>query len=160
MLRETEEIEPCGSDIVVRPLGGALKRPAKLVLIAIGIVSIAYIGFLQLRTEVVHVFRRSSYQQRLSRLQRDLRPGMARAQIDSYLASQRINYGLMGGDSVGAWSYHVLIGREPGDGLVCDHWNEYLSINFNPTETKNSVSKLSPQDTLRDVKLIRIGQCL
>ncbi len=95
--------------------------------------------------------RDATYHGILSSYQRELHAGMTRVEVQLYLDSRRISYLNDRND------YDVLIGEDPGDGLACDRWNVYVAFDFNisPRESKASAS-----DTLREIKLRKIGHCV
>jgi len=51
----------------------------------------------------------------------------------------------------------VDLGREPGDGLICDYWTAYVSMEFSHPENQ---TEPSPIDILANVSLRKVGHCL
>jgi hypothetical protein len=91
------------------------------------------------------------YQAQVRQYQRALRIGLPRSEVTKYLESGKILY----------WQTQreigVNLGREPGDGLVCDYWTAYVSMEFRHPENQ---TEPSPIDILANVSLRRVGHCL
>lgn len=90
------------------------------------------------------------YQAQVRRYQRALRIGMPRSEVTKYLESGKILY----------WQTQreigINLGREPGDGMVCDYWTAYVSMEFSHPENQ---TEPSPLDILVNVSLKRVGHC-
>jgi hypothetical protein len=91
------------------------------------------------------------YQAQVRQYQRALRIGMPRSEVTKYLESGKILY----------WQTQreigVNLGREPGDGLVCDYWTAYVSMEFGHPESQ---TEPSPTDILANVSFRKVGHCL
>jgi hypothetical protein len=91
------------------------------------------------------------YQAQVRQYQRALRIGMPRSVVTKFLESGKILY----------WQTQreigVNLGREPGDGLVCDYWTAYVSMEFGHPESQ---TEPSPIDILANVSLGKVGHCL
>jgi hypothetical protein len=92
-----------------------------------------------------------AYQAQVRQYQRALRIGMPRSEVTKFLESGKILY----------WQTQreigVNLGREPGDGLVCDYWTAYVSMEFGHPESQ---TEPSPIDILANVSLGKVGHCL
>jgi hypothetical protein len=91
------------------------------------------------------------YQAQVRQYQRALRIGMPRSEVTKYLESGKILH----------WQTQreigVNLGDEPGDGMVCDHWTAYVSMEFAHPQDQ---AEPSPADILADISLRKIGHCL
>lgn len=110
----------------------------------------------------VRARRNAGYEVLLRQYQSDLHVGMTRTEVARYLDSHQVPYGpVFEGESGDAWSYDVRIGEEPGDGIACDKWYVYIKFNF--TATKPIAGpEVAPvdSDTLREIKISKVGVCL
>lgn len=104
-----------------------------------------------IRDRAAQAQRDATYYELLSSYQRDLHAGMTRVQVQSYLDSRKISY-LNDGKQ-----YAVLVGEDPGSALVCDRWNVYVAFDFGISATENETLAT---DTLREIKLQKVGHCL
>ena len=91
------------------------------------------------------------YQAQVRQYQRALRIGMPRSEVLKYLDSGKTLY------SQSQREISVGLGREPGDGLVCDYWTAYASMEFAHPEDQ---TEASPADTLANLSLKKVGHCL
>jgi hypothetical protein len=91
------------------------------------------------------------YQAQVRQYQRALRIGMPRSEVTKYLESGKIVYRQTQREII------VDLGREPGDGLVCDYWTAYASIEFVHPQDQTGAS---PADILANVSLKKVGHCL
>jgi hypothetical protein len=91
------------------------------------------------------------YQAQVREYQRALRIGMPRSEVLKYLDSGKMLY------SQSQREISVNLGREPGDGLVCDYWIAYVSMEFSHSESQ---TEPFPIDILANVSLKRVGHCL
>ena len=91
------------------------------------------------------------YEAQVRQYQSTLRIGMPRSEVTKFLESGKILY----------WQTQreigVNLGREPGDGLVCDYWTAYVSMEFGHPESQ---TEPSPIDILANVSLGKVGHCL
>jgi len=91
------------------------------------------------------------YEAQVRQYQRALRIGMPRSEVTKFLESGKIPY----------WQTQreigVNLGREPGDGWVCDYWTAYVSMEFGHPERQ---TEPSPIDILANVSLRKVGHCL
>jgi hypothetical protein len=90
------------------------------------------------------------YQAQVRQYQRALRIGMPRSEVTRYLESEKILYRQTQRE------ISVDLGRELGDGLVCDYWIAYVSMEFSHPENQTEPSSL---DILVNVSLKRVGHC-
>lgn len=90
------------------------------------------------------------YQAQLREYQRALRIGIPRSEVLKYLDSGKMLY------SQSQREISVNLGREPGDGLVCDYWTAYVSMEFSHPESQ---TEASPLDVLVNVSLKKVGHC-
>ena len=98
-------------------------------------------------SKVAQARRDASYKIAIAPFQRDLHPGMDRAEVRKYLDSHgvichTVRYGGSDGDTC-----EVKIGEEP-DGLFCEPWVVNVALEF------------SSADKLRDIHIRKIGTCL
>jgi hypothetical protein len=91
------------------------------------------------------------YQAQVRQYQRALRSGLPRSEVTKNLESGKILYRQTQREIV------VDLGREPGDGLVCDYWTAYASIEFAHPQDKTEASSA---DILANVSLKKVGHCL
>ena len=131
-----------------------MKRIVAFIAIAVVVLSawLVHSRLERSRREVAHRAALAPYQ-------RDLPIDISRADVDKYLASIKATH-LTGWDKEPADgpSYLVLLGEEPGDGFVCDHWNIYVSLKFK--SSSGSRERPLPSDTLREIHIEQIGHCL
>jgi hypothetical protein len=76
---------------------------------------------------------------------------MPRSEVTGYLESKKILYRQTQREIA------VDLGREPGDGMVCDYWTAYVSMEFSHPEGQ---TEPSPIDILANVSLKKVGHCL
>lgn len=91
------------------------------------------------------------YQAQVRQYQHDLRIGMPRSEVSTYLESKKILYRQTQREIV------VDLGREPGNAVVCDYWTAYVSMEFNHPQNQ---PEPSPIDILANVSLKKVGHCL
>jgi hypothetical protein len=91
------------------------------------------------------------YRTQVRQYQRALRIGMPRSEVTKYLESGKILYRQTQREIV------VDLGREPGDGMVCDYWTAYASLEFAHPQDQ---TEASPTDILANVSLKKVGHCL
>ena len=106
--------------------------------------------------------RAAAYAAFLSPYQRDLRVGMTRADVKTYLESHHIEYSeqCCGDDSSrGVWSYVVRIAEERADEWYCDRWFVYVSLEFIGSDREPELKPL-PTDRFKKVKIRKVGHCL
>src|SRR6516165_7220247 len=91
---------------------------------------LAYHVYVQ-RLQAEQSKRDAVYRAVLAQYQRDLRVGMARADVTAYLDSHNIRYGdaLIRG-SGNAWSYEVRIGTDLSHRMDCANWEVYVALDF------------------------------
>ena len=91
------------------------------------------------------------YQAQVRQYQRVLRIGMPRSEVMEYLESGKIAY------RQSQREIAVDLGREPGDGVVCNYWTAYVSLEFSHPEEQ---AEASAADILTNVSLRKVGHCL
>lgn len=89
-------------------------------------------------------------QRQVQDYQQALRIGMLRSEVLKYLDSGKMLY------SESRREIAVNLGREPGDGLVCDYWTAYVSMEFSHPQSQ---TEPSPLDILVNVSLKKVGHC-
>jgi hypothetical protein len=112
-------------------------------------------------SKVAQVRRETAYRAAIAQFRRDLSRGMARANVEKYLDSRRVEYHWVY-DGGSAESYFVKIGEDPGS-LVCNPWKVYIALNFDASDRLSGGGadfKLDPSDKLRDVQIKKMGTCL
>lgn len=100
------------------------------------------------RTQAV---RDAVYQEQLDRFQHDLRLGMHRAEVKSYLDSKEISYSRINSN------LDVRIGQDPADQWYCDRWYVYVEFRFSHLSGQ---TKPLPLDNLDGISIRKIGSCL
>ncbi len=97
-------------------------------------------------SKVIRSRREASYQARIVPFRQAFPNGTPSAEVAHYLDSHGFRYekAHFGGAN---WTYQVKIAEEPGDGLVCKKWTVYAAMEF------------SPNDTLADVHVKKVGTC-
>jgi hypothetical protein len=95
--------------------------------------------------------RDAAYQGQLDRFQHDVRLGMHRAEVKSYLDSKKVSYVQMNSNLA------VNIGEDPANEWFCDRWDVYVEFRFShlPGQTEPL-----PLDNLDGISIQRIGHCL
>jgi hypothetical protein len=93
----------------------------------------------------------AAYQEQLDRFQHDVRLGMHRAEVKSYLDSKKVSYIQMNSRLA------VKIGEDPADVWYCDRWYVYVEFRF--SHLKGQTEPL-PLDNLDSISIQRIGSCL
>ena len=79
--------------------------------------------------------------------ERDLRIGMDRREVQTYIGSRRVDYHRVRYGGNDADTYEIEIAQEP-DSLICEHWIVYVALEFNPAEK------------LQEIHLRKVGTCL
>lgn len=102
-------------------------------------------------SEAQQAKRDFAYQAELARFQRDLRLGIPRSEVKSYLNTQKVPYNEM------QWDFEVRIGHEPSNEWFCDHFDVYIDMEF--THLKGQ-SDPSPFDNLDNISVRKRGTCL
>jgi hypothetical protein len=95
--------------------------------------------------------REAAYQAELDRFQHDLRLGMPRSEVTTYLVARKVAY------NENSWDLDVRIGREPSNTIFCDHFDVYVELGF--THLKAQAGP-SPFDNLDSVSVRKFGTCL
>jgi len=95
------------------------------------------------------------YQGQVQQYRRALRIGTPRSEVMKYLESGKMVY----------WQtqreININLGPEPGDGLVCDYWTAYVSLEFSdPKNRAEDHPEASVADILTNVSLKKLGHCL
>jgi hypothetical protein len=89
--------------------------------------------------------RDTSYRMALAPYQRDLRVGMAEAEVRQYLDSRHVEYYPVRFGCSDGPTYEIKVGEE--DSLICE-WNVYVALEFGSA------------DALRHVHIKKIATCL
>jgi len=117
---------------------------ARLVLIAV--FGAAVVSSWLVYSRVTEARRDNSYRTAIAPYQRDLRIGMARTEVDKYLASRHVEHHPVKFGGSDGLTYQIRIGEDPSS-LICE-WNVYVALEFGPT------------DLLREVHIRKEGTCL
>lgn len=151
-----------GRTFLSEALGEVMNRTRELIVVPLVIVLIFGLAVLRhyhlraeearARVQAQQAKRDAEYSKILLGYERKPPLGTTRLQVKSYLEAQKLSYSPSESD----YSYALLIGREPGDGFVCDRWNVYIVFDFN---TAAVVVGESEKDTLREIKLQKVGHC-
>jgi hypothetical protein len=130
------------------PIRGSTLRIAALVFAAVVLVTVLLYWRSKTRAEDAQARRNASYQQALSGFQRDLRLGMHRSEVYSYLRSHSVEYGETNGINA-----LVPIGRDPAPASsICEFF--YVSILFEFNELPHQ-QEPSPLDNLKDISIYK-----
>jgi hypothetical protein len=124
------------------------------------IIAIAFFSAWHIHSKSVQNRRESAYRETLAPFQRDLRAGMTRAEVQSYLDSRKVTYRPVFYGAGNAWSYETKIGEEPGNSLACESWSVYVAFDF--SSSGQDIPELSPlpKDTLNEIRIRKFGTCL
>lgn len=95
--------------------------------------------------------RDAAYQIQLKRFQHDLRLGMPRSAVEQYLYKGKISYSNISG------SLGVMVGQDPGDGIVCGKYYVYIEMDFVYLKGQ---TEPSPFDNLDSISVKKYGGCL
>jgi hypothetical protein len=112
------------------------------------------------RSGIVQSRRDATYRQALTRFQRDLRLGMTRADVETYLKSRQVVYSRSYEGGSGAWSFIKKIGEEPSASIVCASWSVFITFDFLSSENKRLGADPLPTDTLKRIRIEKVGDCL
>ena len=128
--------------------------------VSLVIVAIALFAAWRIHSKLEQSNREKAYRETMAPFQRDLHAGVTRAEVESYLDSKKVRYSgvFVGGDS--AWSYETKIGEEPSESLFCESWIVYVAFEF--SSSGNGVPEAKPLsgDTLKDIRIRKVGTCL
>jgi hypothetical protein len=95
--------------------------------------------------------RDAVYEEQLNRFQRNVRLGMHRTEVKSYLESAKVPYVQMNSDLA------VKIGEYAADEWYCDSWYVYIEFRFSHLGGQTQPQLL---DSLDSVSIEKIGHCL
>jgi hypothetical protein len=95
--------------------------------------------------------RDAAYEERLDRFQHDLGLRMHRAEVKSYLDSNKISFSQINSN------FDVKIGQDPAGEWYCDHWYVYVEFRFSYLAGQ---TQPSPFDNLDGISIRKIGSCL
>jgi len=85
---------------------------------------------------------------------------MTRADVETYLKSQQVVYSRSYEDGSGAWSFITKIGEEPSASIVCASWSVFITFDFLSSENKHLGADPLPTDTLKGIRIEKVGDCL
>jgi len=83
--------------------------------------------------------------------ERDLRLGMSRTDVETYLRTQKISY-----DEIN-WNYDEKVGEDPSGSIFCEKWDVYIEMRFIRPQGQ---FRASPADNLDNIFIQKIGTCL
>jgi hypothetical protein len=92
-----------------------------------------------------------AYQEALARFQHDVRLGMHRVEVRSYLDSEKVSYSQIN------FNLDIKIGEDPAGEWYCDRWYIYVEFRFNRPKGQ---TEPSPLDNLDSISIQKIGRCL
>jgi hypothetical protein len=81
--------------------------------------------------KVVQARREAAYSAAIAPFQRDLRIGMARADVEKYLDSRHVRYYLVRVAGSDGPTYEIEVGEES---FICE-WNVYVALEFGAADT-------------------------
>jgi hypothetical protein len=113
---------------------------------AFGVAVAVLVSVWLIYSKVTEARRETGYRAALAPFQRDLRVGMAKADVEKYLKGRGVDYHAARYGE-GTETYEIRIGEEPGN-LVCEPWQVYIALEFNSS------------NTLTEVHIRKIGTCL
>jgi hypothetical protein len=120
-----------------------MRKRVTFFLVAIGLLVLSWTVY----SKITEARREASYRAAMTPFERDLRVGMDRAEVQTYLDSRRVDYHRVRYGGNDADTYEIKIAQEP-DSLICEHWTVYVALEF------------SPADKLREIHIRKIGTCL
>jgi len=120
-----------------------MKKKFAFLLVVIGLLVVTWTVY----SKIAQGRREASYHTAMAPFENDLRVGMDRADVQTYLDSHRVQYHRVRYGGNDADTYEIKIAEEP-DSIVCEHWTVYVSLEF------------STADTLREIHLRKVGTCL
>ena len=91
------------------------RKGISFVLLAVGLLGLAWVA----HSKVAEARREVAYRAAIAPFERDLRLGMNRAEVQSYLASRKVVYHPVRYGGSDADTYEIEIGEEPGS-LFCE----------------------------------------
>src|SRR5437879_2309020 len=100
----------------------------KIVVLTVGALMV-FLGW-HVHSRAIQKRRYAAYQDALAVYQRDLRAGMTRADVETYLDSKKVRYSAVFVGRDNAWSYETNIAQEPSDSLFCESWMVYVAFDF------------------------------
>ncbi len=140
----------------------AARRKTLIIAIVVSITAttvwLAYRIYAQ-RLEAEQAQRDAGYRVVLAQYQHDLRLGMTRAMVTTYLESHNIRYGdafIRG--SGNAWSYQIRIGTDPSHMIYWANWEVYIALDFNSPTSKVAIPEHEtddPSDVLKDIRIYK-----
>jgi hypothetical protein len=95
--------------------------------------------------------REVTYRAGLEHFQRDLRLGMHRSEVESYLEARKITYSEI------SPNLDVPIGQEPSKSIFCERWDVYIEMAFTRLTGQTGASSF---DNLDSISVRKIGACL
>jgi hypothetical protein len=161
--KRRSNMNPCGSDILVRYFSMRLMSRRKKMLVVLAGVLLALVLYSVIRNTRTKAAQRQAearYLDVLTTYQRELHPGITRARVEEYFKSHRIAFTLIGGGDFGSGSDAVRIGEEPLHTVVCDSAVVYVVFKFADSASEGRKSETSDSDVLRDIKLEKIYRCM
>lgn len=92
--------------------------------------------------------RDAAYAAAIAPLKRALLIGMTKTEVEAYLRKREVQYHAVRYGGSPNETYEYNIGKEPGDGFICEEWNVYAAMEFDSN------------NRLTDVHVRKIGTCL
>ena len=128
-----------------------MKKP--LVLVVSIVVVFLVIAFVRSEVEArrARALREAAYQTELGHFRHDLRLGVHRSEVKSYLDARRVAYSEIN------WDFDVEIGQEPSRSIFCERWDVYVEMAFTRLTGQTGAS---PFDNLDSISIRKIGTCL
>ncbi len=120
-----------------------MRKPLVILLVAAALLALAWNAY----SNIKQARREASYRSAMAPFVDDLRLGMARADVETYLDSRRIPYHRVLDGVAAVHTDEIEIAEEP-DTLVCSKWIIYLALEFDVA------------NRLRDIHLRKDGRCL
>jgi hypothetical protein len=126
------------------------------------VLSVLFAVFLSwyVHSRIVQSRRDATYRQALTRFQGDLRLGTTRGDVETYLKSRQVVYARSYEGGSGTWSFITKIGEEPSASIVCASWSVFITFDFLSSENKHLGADPLPNDTLKRIRIEKVGDCL
>jgi hypothetical protein len=111
----------------------------------VAVFAVALVSTWPIYSKIAQGRRDAAYRTAIAPFQRDLRVGMAEAEVKKYLDSRQVAYYPVRSRDSDRWAYEIKIGEEPSS-VICER-DVYVALDFGSS------------DTLTDVHIKKIRTC-